>query len=126
MVNDPRTEASAALMARVRTGMKVFDAAGDEVGSVADLSMGDPEAATVEGNEVRPTGGVLRDLAEAVSDTSDEPNVPEPLHSRLIREGYVKISPGVFRSDVYVSSEQIGQVDQDRVTLTVGRHELED
>jgi hypothetical protein len=124
-MNDPRTEAATALMGRVRTGMKVFDASGAEVGSVDDLSMGDPEAATTAGNEVRPTGGVLRDMAEAVSDAGSEPDVPEPLRSRLVREGYIKIKKGLFRSDTYVSSEQIRQVDADRVTLSVTRDALE-
>ncbi|MBV9355726.1 MAG: hypothetical protein JO023_09390 [Chloroflexi bacterium] len=124
-MNDPRDEATTALMARVHTGMKVFDADGKELGAVDELSMGDPQAATTEGNEVRPSGGVLRDVAEAVSDTREEPDAPEPLRSRLVREGYIKLKRGVFRSDIYVSGEQIGRVDGDRVTLTVRRDELE-
>ncbi len=126
-MSDARFQPSSAqILSGVRTGMKVFDASGDQVGSVDDLSMGDPEAATTEGNEVRPTGGVVRDLAEAVSGDEGEPNVPEPLRSRLVREGYIKISKGLFRSDVYVSSQQVQRVDGDRVTLSVRRDQLEE
>jgi hypothetical protein len=124
-MQDPQTEAAAALMRQVQTGMKVVDASGDEVGTVEDMSMGDPEAATTAGNEPRPTGGVLRDLAEAVTTDRPGPDVPEPLRDRLIREGYLKIKHGLLGSAVYVSSEQLQRVEGDRVVLRVRRDELE-
>ena len=41
-------------MARVQEGMHVVDAAGEDLGKVEFLQMGDPEAVTTEGNEHRP------------------------------------------------------------------------
>jgi hypothetical protein len=109
----------------VQTGMKVVDSAGDEIGTVGDVSMGDPEAATTAGNEPRATG-VVGQVAAAINPASGEPNVPEPLRSRLVREGYIKIDAGLLGSaDRYASSEQVERVDGDRVVLNVTKEELD-
>lgn len=55
----------------------------------------------------------------------NEPDLPAPLAERLLREGYVKIdSKGLFRRDLYVGANQIGQVDGDVVHLSVPRSDL--
>jgi hypothetical protein len=106
--------------------MKVVDSAGDEIGTVGDISMGDPEAATTAGNEPRATGGVMGDVAAAIAPGRGEPNVPEPLRSRLVREGYIKIDAGVLGSATrYASSEQVERVDGDRVVLNVTKDALD-
>jgi hypothetical protein len=110
----------------VQSGMKVVDSAGDEIGTVGDVSMGDPEAATTAGNEPRPTGGVMGDVAAAITRDRGEPHVPEPLRSRLVREGYIKIDAGVLGSATrYASAEQVERVDRDRVVLNVTKEALD-
>ena len=112
------------LMARVREGMRVVDAAGEDVGKVEYLEMGNPEAATTAGQEMHSTG-VVGVAAEAIVPGEGEPDVPEPLRTRLRRTGFIKIDgPGLFERDRYVSSEQIREVANDQVQLGVRKADL--
>jgi hypothetical protein len=112
------------LMSRVREGMRVVDAAGEDVGKVEYVEMGDPEAATTEGQEMHSTG-MLEVAAEAIVPGEGEPDVPEPLRTRLLRTGFIKIDgPGLFERDRYVSSERIREVTQDQVHLSVRKGDL--
>jgi hypothetical protein len=107
----------------VREGMHVVDAAGQDVGRVELVRMGDPEAATTAGNEERATGPFAR-VAEAFGGHG-EPDVPEPLRSRLVRSGFLKVSGGhLLAHDRYVPAERVGGVANDRVQLTVRREDL--
>ena len=109
-------------IARVREGMPVVDADGKEVGRVDYVQMGDPEAATAP--EPRSTNLVTR-AAEVFLPGEREPDVPEPLRSRLRRTGYIKIDgPDLLDTDRYVSSERVKEVSDDRVRLSVRREEL--
>src|SRR3954471_11500252 len=74
----------------VHEGMKVVDSAGEKVGTVEGLKMGDPGAATDEGNELRDEG-FLGDIAEAFGGDEREPDVPGPMRARLLRSGYIKV-----------------------------------
>ena len=102
----------------VREGMTVVDSAGEKVGKVQDLKMGDPGATTEAGNEL-PDGGFLGDIAEAFSGDEREPDVPGPMRAQLLRTGYIKIdSPGfLFETDRYVPADQIDSVTGDTVRL---------
>jgi hypothetical protein len=85
--------------------------------------MGDPQAATTAGNEDRPPGPIER-VAEAMGGER-EPEVPEPLRSRLVRSGYVKIdSPDLLDHDRYVPSEYVREVADDCVRLSVRKDDL--
>jgi hypothetical protein len=103
--------------------MHVVDASGQDIGRVELIRMGDPQAATTEGNEeVRQ--GLLERAAEAFGGET-EPDVPEPLRSRLIRGGYLKLdSPGLLDADRYVPVQYVRDVAGDRVQLSVGRADL--
>jgi hypothetical protein len=112
------------VMARVREGMRVLDAAGQDVGKVEYFEMGDPEAATTAGNDL-PASPLVSAAAEAIVPGEGEPDVPEPLRTRLRRTGFIKIDgPGLLARDRYVSSEQVREVSEDRVRLTVRKDEL--
>ena len=111
-------------MSRIREGMRVVDAAGEEVGKVEYFEMGNPEAATTAGQEMRSTG-LVDVAAEAIVPGEDEPDVPEPLRTRLRRTGFLKIDgPGLFERDRYVSSERIRDVTNDQVHLAVRKEDL--
>ena len=114
------------LFAQIHEGMKVVDAGGEDVGKVKDLAMGDPEAVTTEGQEMRPTdGGIVGDVARAVTDREGEPDVPEPFRSQLIRAGYIKVdAKGWFSKDRYVPAEFVAAVEGDVVRLSVTRDNL--
>ena len=111
-------------MSRVQEGMRVVDAAGEDLGKVEYLRMGDPEAVTTEGNEHRPTDLVGAVVERALPDES-EPDVPDPLRTELRRTGFLKIGGhGLLGKARYVSSERVSAVSGDTVRLSVRRGEL--
>ena len=109
---------------RVHEGMHVVDSWGKDIGRVASVSMGDPQAATTAGNEERGRPGALGAVADAFG-SEREPDVPEPLRSRLVREGYIKVDgPNLLDTDRYVPSEYVRDVSEDRVQLSVPKDRL--
>jgi hypothetical protein len=109
---------------QVHEGMLVVDRVGEKVGTIDYVQMGDPQAATTQGNEERDTG-LLADLARAVAGDESEPDVPEPKRSQLVRVGYIKVDgPGLGDVDRYVSSELIAQVRGDTVFLAALRSQI--
>jgi hypothetical protein len=99
----------------VREGMRVVDAAGDEVGRVRFVKLGDPEAVTTQGEQVDP----------AFRDDDGEPLVPPPLRARLLRLGFVKIdAKGLFKPDRYAAATDIARVHGDTVHLAVKQDQL--
>ncbi len=111
-------------MTRVQEGMRVVDAAGEDLGKVEYLQMGDPGAVTTEGNEHRPDDLVGRVLERALPEES-EPDVPDTLRTELQRTGYLKIGGhGIGGKARYVSSEHVGEVSDDTVRLSVRKRDL--
>ncbi len=107
---------------RVRTGMRVVDVAGNEIGTVDDVKLGNPEAATTRGSGSAPTDPVT---AFAASVFGFEADVPEPKRSQLLRYGYVKIDgAGLGDSDRYVRGDRVRDVSDDTVILSVGKDRL--
>jgi hypothetical protein len=105
---------------QIQEGMRVVDVNGEDLGKVDHIKMGDPDAATVE----RDVYGGPGDLIAAFVGEG-EPDVPEPLRSRLLRHGYVKIDgKGWIDTDRYVTADAIGGVSGDTVTLTVNKDRL--
>jgi hypothetical protein len=103
--------------------MHVRDASGQDVGEVEMVQMGDTQAFTTEGNDdQRPTA--LEYVAESLGGER-EPDVPEPIRSRLVRSGYIKVDgPGLLAADRYVPSEYVGEVTEDTVRLSVRKDDL--
>jgi sporulation protein YlmC with PRC-barrel domain len=109
-----------------QVGMTVVDAAGEPIGRVAEVAMGDAGAATAQGNEPgEPT--LLGRLGMALVGDRREPMVPEPKRSQLLRCGFVKVDgygPDLLDTDRYVRSDLIAGVASDTVTLTVRKEAL--
>ena len=102
----------------------LVDPAGQEIGKVEYVQMGDPEAVTTEGNERRP-GDLVSRVGETAFADESEPDVAGPLRTKLRRTGFLKIGGhGLLGSDRYVSSERVGEVSGDVVRLTVRQSEL--
>ncbi|MFN8635124.1 MAG: DUF2171 domain-containing protein [Chloroflexota bacterium] len=120
----PGTSASLGPIEMVREGMTVVDSAGEKVGTVEAMKMGDPGAATEAGNENQDTG-FLGDLAEAIGGDEREPDVPGPLRASLQRSGYIKVDGGfLFGTDRYVAADEIASVSGDTVRLRVPKDRL--
>jgi hypothetical protein len=93
---------------KVVEGMRVVDADGDEVGKVEFVKMGDPEAVTIEGQDL----GAL-------------PKLPRELAERLLRTGYLRVDrKGFLAKDAYVSATDIDRVVGDTVHLDVDKDML--
>lgn len=110
---------ASAMLNQIRHGMRVVDATGEEIGNVEAVKMGDPAAATV-GADMPADPGLI---AAFFGDT--EPDIPEPLRSRLLRFGYVKVDgKGWLDTDRYITADLISGVARDTVTLTVHKDRL--
>ena len=108
---------------QVREGMSVVDSLGEKVGKVESLMMGDPQAATEQGNELRDTG-FMGNVAEAFG-AEREPDVPDAVRGQLLRTGYLKVDGGfLFGTDRYVQPDRIVAVRDDTVYLNVPKAEL--
>jgi hypothetical protein len=112
---------------RIEIGMRVFDSEHREIGVVDDLKF--PENATAPG--ITPaTPGTLRDrddntIVDAVAEAFGREDVPEPLRSQLLRDGYVHLDAnGLFARDRFILPEQIARLDTDGIQLNVTRDAL--
>jgi hypothetical protein len=111
------------ILEQVHQGMNVVDAAGDDLGKVDYVKMGDPKAVTVD--SIPPgEGGLMEDVAEAFG-AEDEPKVGPTIRARLLRFGYFKIDgKGWIDTDRYVPSDKIADVSGDTVRLSVTKDGL--
>ncbi|ASW53157.1 hypothetical protein [Plantactinospora sp. KBS50] len=136
----PDSSTSAQPIGQVTTGMRVVDATGREIGKVAEVRTGDPNAVTAQ--EPPEGAGVLAGRVPH-TDSGDEPDVPADLAARLLRTGYLKIdppgpiagrdtpdpipdrnAPGAVDGDRYAGAEQIARVRDGVVELAVPVGEL--
>jgi hypothetical protein len=112
---------------KIKKDMPVYDRYDEKVGTVAEIRFGDddprtPEPESVQASAPQEQGSTLvEDLAQAFR---AGPNLPPPLRARLDRMGYLKLAGGLFQKDTYVLPNQIAQVDEERVTLSVPGGEL--
>jgi hypothetical protein len=103
-------------IALVREGMTVVDSAGNEVGKVEFVKMGDPEAATVSpADATDDRGGLFEGVAEALSGP-DADDLPVTLAGEMLRVGYLRVdTKGWFNKDRFVPADAITGVTGDRV-----------
>ena len=108
------------LMELVREGMHVIDADGKDIGTVEDFKMGDPEALTTAGNEPTVSAGYVPLTSDA-----DEPEVPEPIRSDLLRVGYIKVDgKDLFDTDRYLRADVVERVEGDKLFLKLPKDRL--
>lgn len=109
-------------LAQVRTGMRVEDEAGEQIGSVAYVQIG--ESCAIEPADLGAlTGeGVALDFG-----AHPEPAVPPEMVSRFLLIGYIKVEDKRrFRPDhhFYATADEIVSVDDNGVRLGKRRDEL--
>ncbi|MEV1003550.1 hypothetical protein [Nonomuraea sp. NPDC050202] len=106
------------VISQVHAGMKVVDRDGKELGTVEFVRMGDPQAATTEGQESGDRPGLVPALAAVFHDA--EPDLPPALAARLVRTGFVKVdAKGLFSRDLYVAADQVAGIEGDVARLSV-------
>lgn len=134
---DPASErAMEERLGQVRDGMTVLDRAGRVVGKVSFVKLGDPDAASDEGEAMAEApgevvaapgsvmglsgGNPIVSMPVGPSDDEGIPDVAEPLRARLLRSGYLKVAHAhLFGKSHYVQADQIATVDGDTVRLNV-------
>jgi hypothetical protein len=109
-------------ISHVVEGMTVVDSAGERVGTVAEVKMGDPEAVTIEGQTAPEPDGWT--MGGRPLDGDGEPEVPPQLVARLLRTGYLKVDTGLLRRNRYVAADQVVRVTEDTVHLSSDREHL--
>ena len=112
---------------RIEIGMKVFDSEHHEIGRVDGLKYPenavapDVEPATVDEADERHGNTIIDAVAEAFG----REEVPEPLRSQLLRDGYVHLdAKGLFARDRFILPEQIARLEPDGIQLNVTRDAL--
>jgi hypothetical protein len=106
--------ASGRLIAQVREGMDVEDSAGEHVGTVTFIRLGDPTAIDVDLGDASTPG-------EEFAGGPQEPNVAPGLVRRLLMNGYIKIDDiRRLRRDhhYYAMAEDVAAIDADTVRLS--------
>src|SRR5215207_1748161 len=100
-------------ISKVMIGDRVVDSTGKEVGSVKFVKMGDPNAATDEGQEVSEPG-----ILGFGGDSYDLGNLPEQARHQLLRVGFIHIDVS-WADDRFAGAGQIARVENNTVYLTV-------
>ena len=112
------------LPADIEVGMKVFDSEHREIGTVDGLKY--PENAIAP--DIEPATVEDRDddtLIDMVAEAFGREDIPEPLRSQLLRDGYVHLdASGLFAKDRYILPEQIARMTADGIQLNVTRDAL--
>ena len=112
----------------VHIGMKVYDSQHKHIGKIDDLRFSENEdEPDVQPAELDASDREDRDpsLIESIARAFGKEEIPEPLRSRLLTEGYVRIdSDGLFAADRYILPSQIASAAGDELTLNVEKDQL--
>ena len=108
---------------QIQVGMKVYDSELREIGKIDGLkypenqTAPDVEPATLDAAD---DPGRHETIIDAVAEAFGREDVPEPLRSQLLRDGYVHLdASGLFASDRYILPEQIARLTADGIQLNV-------
>lgn len=100
-------------ISNVMIGDTVVDSTGKEVGTVKFVKMGDPNAATDEGQE-----GIDPGFFGIGGDSYDLGNLPEQARHQLMRVGFIHIDVSLA-DDRFAGAGQIARVENNTVYLSV-------
>ncbi len=112
----------------IHKGMTVYDSRHKAIGKIDDFKFSENE----DEPDVEPTdidGGDRKDRSEtilsAIAEAFGGEEIPEPLRSRLLVEGYIRLdTKGLLARDRFILPSQIASAAGDEVTLNVDRDEL--
>ena len=94
-------------------GDSVVDSTGKEIGTVKFVKMGDPNAATDEGQDDSGPG-----FLGLGGDSYDLGNLPEQARHQLLRVGFIHIDVS-WADDRFAGAGQLDRVENNTVYLTV-------
>ncbi len=100
-------------ISKVTIGDTVVDSAGNEVGTVKFVKMGDPNAITDQGQEDDDPG-----ILGLGGDSYDMGDLPEQARHQLMRVGFIHIDVS-WANDRYAGAGQIARVEANTVYLSV-------
>lgn len=104
--SDPRPLSS------VREGMTVYDARGDEIGTVDAVRMGEPDAVTDQGQPQGDPQSLVRDFL------LPHHALPDEAREKLGRTGYLRIDrSGLMSGAAYAEPGDVARVEGDAVHL---------
>jgi hypothetical protein len=118
------------LLNRIQTGMAVYDARGEQIGTVETVYLGGASDEAIEqgGNAaVSPDINLSGNdsLVENIAEVFAPDELPEEMAERLLNSGYIRLdAEGLFAADRYIMPEQISSVAGDSVRLRVSTDEL--
>jgi hypothetical protein len=117
--------------------MKVIDVNGDDIGKVAAIKIGDPDAATVSAAEETPDNAlgdrplVVAPAVNSATGVLAAPIVPaaveddETIDENLLRIGYIRVdAKGWFSGDFLVPADAITAVTADTVSISLAKDDL--
>jgi hypothetical protein len=118
------------ILLQVYEGMTVYDQAGDKIGTVEYVYLGEVAEASEDFCQAEQTsstltsteGSLIEEFAKAILLTE---RVSDIWRERLLSYGFIRInSTGFFTADRYAMPSQIATVADHRVMLCVNRNEL--
>lgn len=113
----------------IHEGMKVYDRARHEIGTVETFRISD-EDPTIPGPESVGVSPALEDdrrgLSAVLADMfSPDDGLPREMQEKALREGYIRLdAKGLFASDRYIFPEHIDHVEADGIVLKVEKDDL--
>ena len=110
----------------IHEGMSVVDRNGKSIGSVDWVKMTDQNPDTARTEQLH-ADAADRDptLIDIVAEAFRVDEIPDPLKTRLMREGFVRMdADGLLASDRYILPDQIAIVTGNRVILDVEKQDL--
>lgn len=108
-------------MEDVREGMLVVDRAGEEIGTVVDMKMGDPYAVTGAGQEQLTDDQFTTTSAKIFGPRHE---FPEAWAERMRRLGFLRLGQKMTRRELFAAGDQVAEVSAGKVHLNVDRQEL--
>ena len=112
----------------IHIGMNVFDSHHRHIGKIDDLKFPenaidpDIEPATVDETDKEDR---RETLLGAIAEAFGKEDIPEPLRSRLLVQGYIRLdADGIFKASRYILPSQIASASGDEVELNVDKDEL--
>jgi len=117
----------AGILGQVKEGMEVYDNAGEQVGTVNFVRIGEEDPTNIEVEAATgdprtpPQNKILEEVARVLGKMD---NIPDEIKERMWRYGYVRIDMGTLHSDRIALHTEVDRVADNRVRLSVNQDEL--
>ena len=109
-------------------GMIVYDSMHKKIGKVDDFKYSenetDPDVIPADLDETDKLHG-RESILESIAEAFGKEEIPEPLRSRLLNEGYIRLdTKGLLAKDRFILPDQIASAAGDEVMLNVAKDDL--